>query len=252
MRINPIDQLSAKGSTFTFEEAKEVLGADASVARVIISRLEKKGWIERIEKGKYLIIPLGAESGKYTVHEFVVGSMLIKPCFVSYWSALQFHGLTEQIPSRVFLQSPTRRGEQKVSVFGVSYKIVRITPRKFFGAKTEWIEETAINITDREKTIIDCLDKPQNCGGVIEVAKALNRTDLDEVKVNEYLTRFSSSAVIRRLGFLLDLLGKPITLPPIDTRNYVKLDPTMPDTSSRNAKWRLLVNLDDNTLGSLE
>ncbi len=252
MRINPIDQLSAKGSVFTFEEARQVLGTDASVARVIMSRLEKRGWIERIEKGKYLIIPLGAEKGKYTVHEFVIGSMLIKPCSISYWSALHFHALTEQIPNVVFLQSTQRKAAQKLSLFGVSYQIVRITPRKFFGAKKEWIEETAIDITDREKTIIDCLDKPQNCGGVIEVAKALSRTDLNELKANEYLTRFGNSAVIRRLGFLLDFLGKPIALPPIDTRNYVKLDPTMPDEGSRNAEWRLLVNLDDKTLGSLE
>jgi predicted transcriptional regulator of viral defense system len=39
---------------------------------VILSRLEKKGWIERIEKGKYIIIPLGAEKGKYTLNEFII------------------------------------------------------------------------------------------------------------------------------------------------------------------------------------
>jgi len=34
---------------------------------VILSRMEEKGFIERIEKGKYLIIPLGSEKGKYTL-----------------------------------------------------------------------------------------------------------------------------------------------------------------------------------------
>jgi predicted transcriptional regulator of viral defense system len=39
---------------------------------VILSRLEKKGWIERIEKGKYMILPRGAEKGKYTLNEFII------------------------------------------------------------------------------------------------------------------------------------------------------------------------------------
>ncbi len=31
--------------------------------RVMLHRLEKKGWLERIEKGKYLIVPLEGREG---------------------------------------------------------------------------------------------------------------------------------------------------------------------------------------------
>jgi len=252
MRINLIDQLASKGNTFTFEKAQELIGSDYSVTKVIISRLEKKGWIERIEKGKYMIIPLGAEKGKYTLNEFVIGSMLIKPYAIAYWSALHFYGLTEQIPNTVFIQTTARKKNQSIKVFGINYKIVRIKEAKFFGIRREWIEETQINITDKEKTIVDCLDKPQYCGGIIEVAKALKNGSFDKDRLEVYANKIGNSGVIRRLGFLCDFLGIKINLPQIKTKNYLYLDPTMPLEGQRNAKWRLIINLDEKILGALE
>lgn len=217
-----------------------------------LSRLEKKGWIERIEKGKYMIIPLGAEKGKYTLNEFVIGSLLVKPYAIAYWSALHHYGLTEQIPNTVFIQTTTRKKKQKIEIFGVEYRIVRIKETRFFGIKKTWIEEVQVNITDKEKTIVDCLDKPQYCGGIVEVAKALKNGKFDENKLTKYVNKLGNSGVIRRLGFLCDLLGIDISLPNINTRNYLYLDPSMPHKGPKSAKWRLIVNLDEKVLGDLE
>jgi len=247
-----IDRLASKGNTFTFREAQEILGSDCSVARVVISRLEKRGWIERIEKGKYMIIPLGAEKGKYTLHEFLIASMLVSPYAIAYWSALNHYGLTEQIPTTVFIQTTARKKKQKLNIFGVEYQIIRIAEKKFFGLKKEWIEETQVCITDREKTIVDCLDKPQHCGGVIEAAKALKSRRYDTEKLSTYAERIGNSGVIRRLGYLSETLGIDIKLPDIKSRNYLYLDPTMPKQGRKNARWRLIVNLDEKAVGEIE
>jgi len=252
MRINVIDKLASKGSIFTFRDAQDILGVDYSVTKVILSRLEKKGWIERIEKGKYMIIPLGAEKGKYALHEFLIASMLIRPYTIAYWSALNHYGLTEQIPTTVFIQTTSRKKKQKLNIFGVEYQIVRISEKKFFGLKKEWIEENRIYITNKEKTIVDCLDKPQYCGGIIEVAKALKSRDYDIEKLSEYAKKIGNSGVIRRLGYLTDILGIDIKLPEIKARNYLYLDPTMPKNGGKNAKWRLIINLDKRMIGELE
>lgn len=220
--------------------------------RKLLYRLSKQGWIERIEKGKYMIIPLGAEKGKYTLNEFVIGSLLVTPYAISYWSALNYYGMTEQIPSTVFIQTTSWKKKQEIDVFGVKYKLVRIKKEKVFGLRTEWIEETEINITDREKTIIDCLDKPQYCGGVVEVAKALRKENLDHEKIVKYAREIGNSGVIRRLGYLCDFLRIDIDVPMIETRNYLLLDPTMPHKGKKDAKWRVIVNLDERILGKLE
>ena len=252
MRIKLIDRLAFKGSVFTFKEAKEILRFDYFVTKVVLSRLEKKGWIERIEKGKYMIIPLGAEKGKYTLNEFVIGSMLVKPYAIAYWSALNYYGLTEQIPSTVFIQTSARKKKQKMEIFGVEYQIVRIKEEKFWGIRKEWIEETQVNITDKEKTIVDCLDKPQYCGGIIEVAKALKNASFDLKKLSKYAHKMKNSGVVRRLGYLCNYLSINIDISPVETRNYLLLDPTMPQKGVKNAKWRLIINLDDKVLGTLE
>lgn len=251
MRKRPLDRIATK-NTFTFEEALKISDIDRNSLYTILSRLEKRGWIERIEKGKYMIIPIGAEKGKYTLNEFAIGSMLITPYAIAYWSALHFYGLTEQIPNTVFIQTTARKKRQNIKVFDVHYKIVRINERKFFGIRKEWIEESQINITDKEKTIIDCIDKPHYCGGIIEVAKALKNGNFDKDKIINYANKIGNSAVIRRLGYLSDLLQLDISLPGINTRNYLYLDPTMPKSGVKNPKWRLIINLDEKILGELE
>ncbi len=248
MRINLLDELSKK-KAFTVEEAEQISHANKGVLKVILSRLEKKGWIERIEKGKYIVIPLGAEKGKYTLNEFVLGSMLVDPCIISYWSALNYYGFTEQIPRTVFIQTTSRKKHQQITVFGVPYKIIRVKEEKIFGTEKAWFEETQINLTNREKTIIDCLDKPQYAGGIIEVAKALRTEEYDRNILVKYAKKINNTGVIRRLGYICEFLQIPIHLPEIKTRNYLKLDPILPKTNELNAKWHLIINEE---LGDLE
>jgi len=252
MRIKFLDEISRHGSAFTFEDALRISGIRRETLWTILSRLEKKGWIERIGKGKYIIIPLGAEKGKYTLHEFVIGSMLVQPYCISYWSALHHHGLTEQIPNTVFIQTTSRKKDRRQEIFGVEYRIIRIKKEKFFGITNAWVDETRIQITDQEKTIIDCLDRPQYCGGVVEVAKALNNERPNLERLRLYAEKIGNGAVLRRLGYLSDIMGIDLQLPRIEARNYLYLDPTMPKKGARNAKWRLIVNLDDKILGELE
>jgi len=248
MRINLLDELSKK-KAFTIEDAEQLGYTNKSVLKVVLSRLEKKGWIERIEKGKYIVIPLGAEKGKYTLHEFVLGSYLVDPCVISYWSALNYYGFTEQIPRTIFIQTTSRKKHQEVSIFGITYKTIRVKEEKIFGIEKAWFEETQINLTNREKTIIDCLDKPQHAGGIIEVAKALRTEEYDKKILVKYAKRIHNSGVIRRLGYICDFLQVPINLPEIKTRNYLKLDPILPETNKLDSKWHLIIN---EVLGDLE
>ena len=252
-KIKILSMLAKRGETFTFDEAYKITHLNKSYLKKLLYRLEKDGVIERISKGKYLIIPLHGEKGKYTLHEFIIGSLLIKPYAISYWSALNYYGFTEQIPLTVFLQTTSWKKKQEIEVFGVKYKIVRIKNEKFFGITKAWIENNQINITDREKTIIDCFDKPKYCGGIGEVIKALkNRERINLNKLSKYAIKIGNSGVIRRLGFLSDFLGIKIDLPEIKTRNYLLLDPTMPKKGKKNAKWRLIINISEAALRQIE
>ena len=247
-----LSMLAKHGETFSIDDAYKVTGINRIYLRKLLYRLEKQGAIERIERGKYIIIPLHGEKGEYTLHEFIIASILINPYAISYWSALNHYGLTEQIPGTVFIQTTAWKRKQKMEVLGINYKIVRIKRTKFFGVRKERIEQTQINITDEEKTIIDCLDKPHYCGGIVEVAKALKSMKYDAVKLNEYAVKIGNSGVMRRMGYLCELLNIDIKIPLIKTKNYLLLDPSMQMKGNKNAKWHLIVNIDNKILGELE
>ncbi|MFP3871272.1 MAG: type IV toxin-antitoxin system AbiEi family antitoxin domain-containing protein [Candidatus Natronoplasma sp.] len=248
MRKSLLDKLAQKGQTFTVDEALELSEVKRESLRVILSRLEEKGWIERIEKGKYMLIPVGSEKGKYTLDEFVLASTLVEPYCVGYWSALNYHGFTEQIPTTVFVQTTSRKRWRERKIFGVNFKIVKLKKEKFFGKETLWSGDEQVNITDKEKTIVDCLDKPKYCGGIIEVAKGFESEDYDNGKILDYIDRIGNTGVRRRFGYLCDLYDVNIDIPTVDTKNYLKLDPTMPDKGDKSSKWRLIVNVDENEL----
>ena len=240
--IEILKSIARHGQVFTLEQLHRQTEIPKSVLSVMLSRWEDRGFVERIERGKYLIIPLESEKGRYTLHEFVIASHLVRPSAIAYWSALHYHGLTEQIPITVFVQTTARKKKNQLEVFGVDYRIVRVKPEKFFGFKREWIEEIQVTVTDREKTLVDCLDRPEYAGGIVEVAKALENASLDRATLSRYARQIGNNAVVRRLGYLSERMGIPLNLPLPTSRNYLLLDPTMPRQGENDPRWRLVIN----------
>jgi predicted transcriptional regulator of viral defense system len=184
------------------------------------------------------------------IHEFVVAMELVKPVVIVYRSALDHHNMTEQLPRTVFVATdhPVRR--QPGEVLGVSYKIISVKPHKLFGIIKDWIDESPISVTDREKTLIDGLDLPQYVGGVSEISKALTGfwKGLDQTKLIQYAANIGNSAVATRLGFLIEALKlgdvealrATVPLAP----GFSRLDPTMPPKGKYNRRWGLLINME--------
>ena len=243
MRIKLLDQLARRGSTFTISDAKKLSSLEPGSLRVFLHRMEKGGYIERIEREKYLIIPIGAEKEEYSIHEFILGSLLVSPYCISYWSALHHYGMTEQIPSTIFIQTTGRKNKHKGNVLGMEYRIIKISDWKFFGQKDILIDSEKVRITDEERTILDCLDRPELCGGIVEAFKGLSNDSLDSRKIMEYSVRMRNSGITRRLGFLWDIMGVDHDIEPLRTRNYLYLDPTMKKKGPKDPKWRLIINL---------
>lgn len=45
---------------FTFKDAAKAYGSSGQSLRELLSTLVKRGWLQRVEKGKYLILPFEA------------------------------------------------------------------------------------------------------------------------------------------------------------------------------------------------
>jgi len=236
--------------TFSIEEARHALGHQAGdPTRQFLERLQRKGWIQRIRRGKFAVIPLSSGAERTAqLHEFLVAMEVVSPAAIAYWSALNHHGMTEQLPRTVYVATdhPVRHPPKNAT--GIPFKIVSVRPQKFFGIVRDWLGEHPFRITDKEKTIIDGLDLPRYTGGVGEIAKALGGSwaDLDETKLVDYANRIGNSAVAKRLGFLMEALGlgKPNTLRETVSLapGFSSLDPTLPRKGKYNRRWGLLIN----------
>src|SRR4030065_928543 len=129
--------------TFSLQDARRILGhRESDPTRQFLERLQTKGWIKRIKRGRFAVIPLSSgENRSPQLHEFIVAMELVSPAAIAYWSALNHHGMTEQLPRTVFVATdhPVRR--QPGDVLGATYKIVSLKPDKIFGIITDWINE---------------------------------------------------------------------------------------------------------------
>jgi predicted transcriptional regulator of viral defense system len=231
------------------------LNCSYNYAKVIANRLVKKKWTLILEKGKYLIVPLeaGAES-IYTEHEFAIASELVQPYYIAYWSAMNYHGMTEQVPFTIFIASTKRRKNK--TIHDIQYEFITLSKRKFFGFETVNITGKNICISDKEKTIADCLDHPEYCGGITEAAKALwnARKEIDFKKLINYVMRMNNRAILKRLGYLIHKLEINISedidkeLKDNISKGYAVLDTVKGKNGKYSSEWKLLINMSDKEL----
>jgi len=234
---------------FTVEQAKKILTEDPYS---ILHFLSKKKWILPLKGGLYAIVPLdigvrGAED--FIVHDFIIASYLTRPYYIAFWSALNYHGLSDQIPKSVFVAS--KKAKKSLSVLNTGFVFVQLKNSSFIGIEKIEIESQKINISNLNKTLADCLDHPEHSGGIEEVAKAIffNHEELDFNKVKAYALKMNNVTILKRLGYILEKTGlleehedvfKNIQL----TKGYSKFDTISRKKGRYNEKWKLKINVD--------
>ena len=210
----------------------------------------KKKWLERLEKGKYLIVPMEGKYG-WSEHPFVIVSRLLKEYYISYRTALAHHGLTEQIPQTIYTAPLDRKRNTAIDLQDCTFRFIRINEKKFFGFHKMKIENEEVHIASPEKAIVDCLDKEQYAGTIIETAKALRHKDVRIDFVKRYAIRMQNASLVRRLGYLLDVLkldSKGLENH-IGKHRDIFLSFTLPQQKiGRSHKWKLIVNVRDEDL----
>jgi predicted transcriptional regulator of viral defense system len=245
---------------FLYQEAFEALpGSQPGAVRQLLSDMTKRGLLMRPMEGKYWIIPYDRDPDTYMPDWPVMASFLAsgKPNYCGYYSALQLHNLTTQPSHRQQLVVARQMTPSQFQVQGATFQFIYHNPNHYFGSEPIWVSGYhKVECSDLEKTFVDCLFQPQYAFGISEVSKALffARNKLNFERLLEYVKRFGSQAVIKRLGFLLDLLEirTPIVdqLFAIKTKSFVLLDPVMPAEGRMVSRWNVRVNTDTETLVS--
>lgn len=226
---------------FTIKDLK----AYDKTAKKISHSLMKKKWILQLKRGLFVVVPLDAGTkgaGAYAVPDLTVPQYLVKNYYISYGSALNYHGFSEQLFREIFVA--TDKAKKPVRLVDSKIIFVHLSNKKFFGIEKIKIEGKEVKIADKEKTIIDCLEKPQYCGGIEEIAKAIY-FNFEELNLDALITsgeKIGNSCVLKRLGYLLEKL-KGITIKAKLSKNYCWLDPLGKKKGQYNSKWKIIVNM---------
>lgn len=242
---------------FTIQEAQTVTGSPLPAVHSLVSGLVEKKWLIRLVQGKYLIVPLEAgEKGEHTENWFVIAKNLIepKPYFISHYSALDIHEMVTQPVMTVYISTPIRRIPK--NILGATFRFIYTKPEDLWGIEDVWVTQSQkVKTSDLERTIIDCLDRPDLCGGVSEVAKGIwtKRNEIDYAKLAEYSKKLGRKSVIKRLGFILETysLGNQEMLSGLKeeiTNSYTLIDPSLPASGRFKSSWKIRANVEPEEL----
>ncbi|MGD0337499.1 MAG: hypothetical protein ABSB78_01785 [Bacteroidota bacterium] len=248
-----LSSVSTAGGQFTNERAVQFWGS-REMAIKKLHQLEKRGWVARLERGKYLVIPLEAGAERtWSEEPYLVASTLVQPAAIGYWTAIRHWNWTEQIPRIIYVQTTSRKKATGRTVFGVQYQFVTVPKTKFYGHVKEWYKGKPVLISDKEKTLIDCADDVERAGSIEELIKAVKSgsKEISWQKLNEYVEIFPNGAVKKRLGYLFEKLVPHLSEEAVNilekwqrslSAGIVPLQPSGRKSGKIVTRWRILVN----------
>lgn len=244
---------------FDVQDVETIAGLSDASARSFVRSLVDRGVATRLKPGLFVLVPyeLGKET-EYMGHPWLVAKALAggQNYYLSHGTAMEAHQMLTQPQLVVYVSTTTPKRTQ--SIKGTEFRFVRCVKQQMFGIEEQWAtKQEKVRVSNIERTVIDGLKQPNYCGGITEVAKGfwMQRERINPDRLVEYAVRLNVGAVIRRLGYLLDLyqLGTDKTAKTLSrrlTNTYVPLDPILPSRGKHLHRWRLHLNVEADELMS--
>jgi len=236
----------------------------------LLRQMRGRGEVDPFTKlpGVYKVTVPYAKLGFVDEHEILFEA---NPYAVlSHFTALVFHGMTEEFPKRLFATIPSEVdnahlpiGTTRVDWDGLDRPFSRkpatvldqpvtwsrIQALHFFGYDEHRPYRYPIRVTNRERTLIDALQAPGLCGGVGNVLKAwvLSRDEINLDVLVDLVNRLDIGVLRQRVGFILESLQ--LTHPALDVwrarahrGGSSRLVGSRPFASSFDERWNRSLN----------
>ncbi len=238
----------------TLDAITELARVRRGFARKLAHGLVAKGWLQRVGRGRYLLNP--SAYGPEAVPEgdpLRIGSRLVRPYYFGFATAAELWGWLHRPGRTYYVVTPTR---SSVHVAGpATFRLVRLAPGRFFGLGTVERRRQRLVVSDPERTLLDCLARPELAGGLAGVAQLLARAkpSLSWARLQRHLRRLGNRSLARRLGYLVEVV-RPSVRPPARWLRDLLPRPTEPWAAlgpprvhgrrgPRDRRWRLVLNV---------
>ena len=221
--------------------------------KLTLSRLARKGWLQRLRAGIYRVVPLGSDSGDPVPEDpKAIAMAVFAPCYVGGWTAAEHWGLTEQIFNVIVVLTASKQRRSDNQVAGVAIKTKYMPEQHFFGTTKIWSEGQVILLSDIHRTLVDILLDPTIGGGgraLVDMARSYTeKKEADPDILWKYAEQLDHGAVFKRLGFLAErimhLPDEYITKVRKNCKSgIILLDPRGPKTGPILTDWGLRINI---------
>ena len=254
--------LEAEGESELSLDTIEVrAGVSRGFARKLAHELVQKGWIQRVGRGRYLLNP--SRHGPEAIPDadpLRMGSHIVRPYYFGYASAAELWGFLLQAGRVYYIVSPVRSSVRLTHP--AQFQFVRVPPDRFFGTQEITRRGETLSVSDPERTVIDCVDRPDLSGGLGGAAQVLARAKPRLVwkRLSEHLERMNNRSLELRVGFLVDQV-RPAVAAPRNWRERWKARPGepwvplgSPTSFGRRGpydhRWHIIRNVPDRVLFS--
>lgn len=240
--------------TVTADDVIEIRNCSRVMANQILNRLAQKGWLQRMKRGVYSIVPLSSLSPKPVIEEsWSLVTKIFEPAYISGWSAAEHWDFTEQIFNKVSLVTQKFQRSSIQTVGNVKCRVWVKQPNVFFGLKTIWFGSSKVEIADPNRLIIDILDKPDFGGGArhtVGIVQAYWNSELNNSEqLIDYAIKYGKGTVFKRLGYLSEVFNAPVSRSWLKkcqnniSKGISNLDPNSPTRGKISNKWNLRINI---------
>lgn len=165
-----------------------------------LQRWGQQGWVVQVRRNLYCMVDLA--TGMPVCNKYEIGSHLSESSYISYHTAMEFHGVAHQLSSEVFVSSRSRFNPFRYDE--IDYVYCRQTSDSIKGIVTPK-GNPLVRITDLERTLLDCFDRIDRAGGIEELRHCMeNVVMLDEEKLMTYLDDSDKAFLYQKTGYLLE------------------------------------------------
>lgn len=167
-----------------------------------------KDRIRSIRQGLYYVVPEGRQPDRFYPNSILITSRLSKDAILAFHSALEVMGYGHSMFHRFFYYSPGRM--RRFYLKEDEFICVKIPDRlkektlKMFGVEEKYYHQLSIKFTNRERTFVDCLDRPEYGGGIEEVYRCVEKFPyLNFKEILDYLDMLNKRVLYAKVGFFL-------------------------------------------------
>lgn len=231
------DAIVTYGDVVSFEQLTALSNMDRVYARKRISQLADQGWLVRIKKGLYALSDISSR-GFLRLSHYAVAQLLVDESYISFESALQYHGMYDQLQQTI--RSVACKQYKTTEVSGLTYRFIKTSEVYFYGWETIAIDGRQVRMATAEKALLDLLMFERTTYAtdlVLETLRDQYQT-LDLARLEAYLAR--STITVQRIGgFLLDLAGLDSTVAATLIAGATGVSRITKQSTIYNHKWRL-------------